>query len=241
MRKVIEISIMALGICLVYLATVAVQVYIPATRGYFNLGETMVYTFALLFGPRIGLVAGGVGSALADLITGYSIYAPGTLVIKAIEGYIVGYLSRILLKLGRRTWKILSVTIGVGASLGLASIGVTYYSSSSEASIGLPKIGYVTYTFMIPSYVWIIISVLLAVFILYFGLKADPKIGALVLSVIIGGFEMVLGYYLYERFILGYYALAEVPFNICQMLIGLLVSLPLYKALEKRVYLILKK
>jgi ABC-type spermidine/putrescine transport system permease subunit I len=52
-------------------------------------------------------------------------------------------------------------------------------------------------------------------------------------AIIIGGFEMVLGYFLYEQLVLGYpfaLALVEVPFNIVQMLIGLAVAVPVMHA-----------
>jgi hypothetical protein len=52
-------------------------------------------------------------------------------------------------------------------------------------------------------------------------------------AIVIGGFEMVLGYFLYEQLVLGYpfaLALVEVPFNIVQMLIGLLVAIPVMQA-----------
>ena len=235
MKKLVELSISAIGIVLVCLATIALQVYIPATHGYFNLGETMVYTFALLFGPRVGLIAGGIGSALADLLTGYVIYAPGTLVIKAIEGFLVGILSRFLIRYGKRVWKPLSIVLGISIALSLSYIGVSYYSEPSETSIGLPYLGYKTFIIVIPPTFWIAVSLIIASFIVYYGLRIDPKIGVIVFSIIVGGLEMVLGYYLYEQFILGYFALAEVPFNICQMLIGLSVAVPLYRSLENKI------
>lgn len=67
------------------------SIYVPATKGYFNISETMVYTTAILFGPHIGTFAGGV-VMFADLILGFPIYAPGTLAFKATEGAVVGYL-----------------------------------------------------------------------------------------------------------------------------------------------------
>ncbi len=83
----------ALGIALVAFATMSVQVPIPQTRGYINLGDTLIFVFAILFGARIGALAGGVGSALADILTGYAHWAPFTLLIKGIEGLIVGLLA----------------------------------------------------------------------------------------------------------------------------------------------------
>lgn len=82
----------ALATALVAAATLAIRIPVPATQGYINLGETVIYLTALLLGPVHGLVAGGVGSALADLLGGYAQFAPFTLVIKAVEGWLAGYL-----------------------------------------------------------------------------------------------------------------------------------------------------
>ena len=49
-----------------------------------NLGDTVVILSAYLLGPAWGSAASGLGSALADLFSGYTAYVPGTLVIKAL-------------------------------------------------------------------------------------------------------------------------------------------------------------
>ncbi|MBI4277203.1 MAG: ECF transporter S component [Armatimonadetes bacterium] len=84
------------GLCLalVTVATMVLRIPIPATQGYFNLGDALIYTTALLFGPRFGLVAGGLGSALADVLGGYQQFAIATLIIKGLEGYVAGTLGR---------------------------------------------------------------------------------------------------------------------------------------------------
>ena len=46
--------------------TFIVPITIPATQGYINLGDIGVMISGLLFGPIIGGIAGGIGSALAD-------------------------------------------------------------------------------------------------------------------------------------------------------------------------------
>ncbi|MEW6082746.1 MAG: ECF transporter S component [Bacillota bacterium] len=73
----------------------ATAVRIPATsfRGYFHLGEAIIFTAALLFGPLTGAIAGSVGSALADLVLGVPVWAPFSFVIKGFEGFVVGFLS----------------------------------------------------------------------------------------------------------------------------------------------------
>jgi uncharacterized membrane protein len=71
-------------------ATMLVQIPVPPTRGYLNFGEILVFTSALLFGRFVGGLAGGIGSAVADIITGYGYFAPYTLVIKGLEGFLAG-------------------------------------------------------------------------------------------------------------------------------------------------------
>ncbi|MHA1917055.1 MAG: ECF transporter S component [Candidatus Ranarchaeia archaeon] len=89
----VRVALLGIMTALVTVGTVLFQIPIPSTSGYFNLGESMVYISAILFGPGIGGFAGGVGSMLADLILGYPVYAPWTLLTKGIEGIIVGSLS----------------------------------------------------------------------------------------------------------------------------------------------------
>lgn len=56
----------------------------------------MVLLGAYLLGPAYGAVAGGAGPALADLLSGYAMYVPGTLVIKALMGLTAALLYRAL-------------------------------------------------------------------------------------------------------------------------------------------------
>lgn len=71
------------------------------TGGYMNLGDAVVLLGAYLLGPVWGAVAGGVGPALADLLAGYAVYAPATLVIKALMGLLAALLYR---RLRRGAW-----------------------------------------------------------------------------------------------------------------------------------------
>jgi uncharacterized membrane protein len=73
--------------------TMVIAFPIPATNGFINIGDAVVMITALIFGPIIGGIAGGVGSSLADLFLGYAIYAPATLVIKGLEGFFVGLIA----------------------------------------------------------------------------------------------------------------------------------------------------
>ncbi len=81
-------------------ATMAVKVPSP-TGGYMNLGDAAVLLGACFLGPVYGAAAGGIGPALADLLGGYPMYVPGTLVIKAGMAVTAGLLYRALRE---RSW-----------------------------------------------------------------------------------------------------------------------------------------
>lgn len=68
---------------LTVVATLIVQVPSP-TGGYINAGDALVILSAFLLGPAWGAVAAGLGSALADLLAGYAVYAPATFIIKGL-------------------------------------------------------------------------------------------------------------------------------------------------------------
>ncbi len=160
-----KIATAAIFTALVFIITSQVPaIPIPATGGYFNIGETTIYVAALLFGPLVGGVSGGVGASLSDAYLGFGLFAPGTLIIKATEGAVTGFLNHKLKKHIKNT--------------------------TATATI----------------------------------------------AVIAGGLVMVTGYFLYELIALSYppaVALAEVPLNIGQMAVGLIIAVPIMHAVQR--------
>jgi uncharacterized membrane protein len=70
-----------------------ISIPLPATQGFINIGDAGVMITGLLFGPLIGGIAGGIGSSLADIFLGFPNFALATLIIKGIEGFLVGLIS----------------------------------------------------------------------------------------------------------------------------------------------------
>ncbi|HUI23361.1 MAG TPA: ECF transporter S component [Nitrososphaerales archaeon] len=226
-------------------ATSVFSVAIPATNGYFNVGEIMVYTSALLMGPYVGAFSGGVGSMISDLSLGAPYYAPGTLVIKGLEGFIVGYLgTRVFPGVSRGGWRAATTVVGLAFASALAYVGTTFLSGDLSATLGgawgIPAF---TIALSVPAYFWPVVAAAAFAVILVVGFKYQMRSGQSVISVLVGGSEMVVGYYLYESFVLTLIApssftatlapLTEVPFNIAQALIGLLVAVPLVRSIKR--------
>ncbi|MDP3114331.1 MAG: ECF transporter S component [Candidatus Cloacimonadaceae bacterium] len=74
---------------MVTVGTLLFRIPIPG-GGYFNFGDVVVVFAGLYAGKKVGMIAGGVGSAIADLI-GFPIFAPITLIAKGLEGLLCGF------------------------------------------------------------------------------------------------------------------------------------------------------
>jgi uncharacterized membrane protein len=92
-RVLIQVALSGVMAALVAVATFFVQIPNPATRGYINFGDIMIFVSALTFGPIVGGLAGSIGSSIADVASGYGYFAPFTFVIKGAEGAIAGLIS----------------------------------------------------------------------------------------------------------------------------------------------------
>lgn len=160
----LKIAIAAVFGALAATVTISFVIPIPATSGYFNLGEAIIYISALLFGTYVGTFT-GASIAIADiLVPGAAQFAPGTLLIKGAEGAIVSIMFKKLRK---------------------------YISNTSLCAS---------------------------------------------ISIAIGGLGMVAGYFIYEQLFLSYpteAALLEVPFNITQMIIGLIIAVPIMHVVQR--------
>lgn len=73
------------GLFAAFVTVSTMMIHIPTpTKGYINLGDCFVNLSAWLLGPVYGACAAGIGSAMADLLLGYTVYAPATFAIKAL-------------------------------------------------------------------------------------------------------------------------------------------------------------
>ena len=87
-----QITLAALAMALVCVSTMMIQIPIPL--GYMHLGNCCILLFGVFFSKTIGTLAGGVGSCMADLLSGYPQWILPTLIIKGIMGYAIAAISK---------------------------------------------------------------------------------------------------------------------------------------------------
>lgn len=87
-----SLAITAVCLVLVYVFTAVVNIRLPfaPNGGLIHLGNVPLFVAAILFGKRTGMIAGGLGMALFDLFSGWTLWAPFTLVIVGCMGFVVG-------------------------------------------------------------------------------------------------------------------------------------------------------
>lgn len=83
-RKTVMAALMAALACV---ATMIIKIPSPL-KGYINPGDCIVLTAGWMLSPAYGFLAAGIGSALADVFSGYVLYAPATFVIKGLMAVI---------------------------------------------------------------------------------------------------------------------------------------------------------
>ena len=128
--KIRKLVLAALMAALCTIMTMVIQVPSPM-QGYVNLGDCAVLMSAWVLGPLYGGAAAGIGSALADLLSGYAHYVPGTFAIKLVMAVAAALIFRAATKkglsassvlLGQIAWGVVAEVIMVLGYFAYASL-----------------------------------------------------------------------------------------------------------------------
>lgn len=91
LKKIVMAALFAAFACV---ATMSIRIPTPGTGGYIHPGDAIVILSGVILGPVWGLLAAGIGSAMADLMGGYFIYVPITFAIKGAVAFAAGSIYR---------------------------------------------------------------------------------------------------------------------------------------------------
>ena len=86
-----EMAYISLVAAITCIATMVIRV--PSLTGFTHIGDSMIFIGVILLGKKNGAMAGALGMFLADLLSGYLVWAPFTLIIKAVMALIVGLIA----------------------------------------------------------------------------------------------------------------------------------------------------
>lgn len=154
-QRLVVAALLAAMICV---ATMVIKFPIQATGGYINLGDGAVILTGFVMGPVYGAAAAGIGSALADLFSGYAVYVPATFVIKAAVAAAAGLAvkkvaetgivkillsacaSELLMVCGYFLFEWAILGLGVSAVQGLAGNAVQALGGVVTAAVLIPVI-----------------------------------------------------------------------------------------------------
>ncbi len=86
-QKLVMASMLAALCCV---ATMIIKIPSPL-EGYINLGDCVVLVSGWLLSSWYGFAVAGIGSALADVFSGYAVYAPATFIIKGLMAVVAHF------------------------------------------------------------------------------------------------------------------------------------------------------
>lgn len=94
-NKTLTLTINGISIALVLCCTFFVNIRLPimGNGGLIHLGNVPLFLAAILFGRKTGFLAGALGMAMFDLLSGWTAWAPFTFVIVGLMGYTVGMIG----------------------------------------------------------------------------------------------------------------------------------------------------
>lgn len=136
LKKLILAALFAALSCV---ATMSIRIPTPGTGGYIHPGDAVVILSGVILGPVWGMFAGGIGSALSDLLGGYFIYVPITLVIKGLVAMTAGLIYQHIGK--TQTSRYAAVVLGGIADIILVAGGYficEYFIYGSGAAASIP-------------------------------------------------------------------------------------------------------
>ncbi len=130
-------AIMGLMTAITVVFTYLVRIPIAPTRGYLNLGDVAVYFTAFAFGPWTAFITGGLGTALADIIAGYSQWAPLTFFAHGLQGFAAGLFFHMLFRTeeGKKPAFLIGFILSVLAGT-LIMVGLYFLFGSLMVGIG---------------------------------------------------------------------------------------------------------
>lgn len=234
MTNTYKLTLTGLMTAAVTVATMAIMIPVPNTGGYIHAGDSMVFLSVLILGWRYGAFAAGVGSALADVLSGYMLWAPSTLVIKTLMAVLMGLAIEKAMKSKRNTVILSVVVAGSWILFNLVTMMIVknkaltnpanLASDGGNVSQVAALVGKMETQMMVVS---LIIPILLVAVTLLIRKKEKVILPTYhLLAITLAGFWMVFGYFVAGGIMYGNFAVSalSIPMNIIQFGVGFFLA-----------------
>ncbi len=116
-----RMTLIALMGALIFVLTALGRIPVPATGGYVHLGDAVITFTAYAFGPWVAMIAGGMGTAMADML-GYPQWAPFSLLIHGAQGLAMGWIVQ---------KRINTLTVILSVAIGAAIVVAGYFAAGT--------------------------------------------------------------------------------------------------------------
>ncbi|HOE84377.1 MAG TPA: ECF transporter S component [Sphaerochaeta sp.] len=137
-KNALKIAVTAVLTAVVVVFTMIVR--IPTAKGYLNLCDVAICFIAFTFGPASAFIAAGLGTALADLISGYAQWAPISFAVHGLEGLLIALIVRN--KAGVEASLLKKILAGIvcmaTVTLGYFALSSLFISTAAVAAAEIP-------------------------------------------------------------------------------------------------------
>lgn len=226
----------ALMTAFVFITTSIIKIPIPFTDGYIHAGDMCIFIAGILLGPLYGGFAAGVGSAMADFLGGYGQWVLPTLIIKTIMGMMIGYFA----KSDKNVKPFIVIAMMIWISSLLTFLYTIWNTSIDSLAAQVEDLGTIDQALQIVANLktqLLVVSIgipLLMILLNYLKKRYQVTMNQLV-SMVIAGIWMVLGYYIASSIMYGSFIapIFSIPWNIVQFGVGAILAFMVVAALEK--------
>lgn len=98
------------GIFAALVFVVTAYLHIPTYNGYVHVGDGFIFLAACILPMPYAVAVGAIGALLADVLTGYAVWAPGSIIIKALTAMLFSYKAKKIIS-ARNTLMLIPATV----------------------------------------------------------------------------------------------------------------------------------
>lgn len=139
MTKKSTLRIVFTGLFAALVCVSIILFHIPAGKGYIHLGDAFIYLGATILPFPYSILAGSIGGALADLLSGYAIYVIPTFIVKGLNSFCFYFAAKNRIKIISAKIVIAAVASSAVTIIGYYVVSLILYRDFGAALSTIPE------------------------------------------------------------------------------------------------------